>query len=106
MDRNGMPYFNHTGGRNVTKIIFYSSSGCPYCATMKNDFKEWGYEYEEKNVTENPQYFEELHEQGIFSVPVVIIDDEPFIGYRPNKMKKKLGITEDQVPISTLSGKL
>ncbi|MBM6616836.1 FAD-dependent oxidoreductase [Bacillus suaedaesalsae] len=79
----------------MANIILYSSTGCPYCEKMKNEFKEWGFEYEERNVTENPQFFEDLHEQGIFSTPVAFIDGEAFIGYRPNKMKKALGVTGD-----------
>lgn len=79
----------------MADIIIYSSSGCPYCEKMKNEFKDWGFTYEERNVTNEPQYFNDLHEQGIFSTPVVYIDGEAFIGYRPKKMKKALGITED-----------
>ncbi|MFD1735083.1 FAD-dependent oxidoreductase [Bacillus salitolerans] len=80
----------------MPNIVLYSSTGCPYCEKMKNEFKEWGFTYEERNVTDNPQYFDDLHEQGMFSTPVVFIDGEAFIGYRPNKMKKALGVTGDQ----------
>ncbi len=83
----------------MTKVILYSSTGCPYCAKMKQEFTEWGLEYEERNVTENPDYFNDLHDKGIYSTPVTFVDDKPFIGYRPNAMKKYLGI-EDQ-PKST-----
>ncbi|GAB7388709.1 hypothetical protein BSNK01_25470 [Bacillaceae bacterium] len=79
------------------KIILYSSTGCSYCAKIKQDLQEWGLEYEERNVTENPAYFNELHDQGIYSVPVVFIDEKPFIGYRPNAMKKALGISDEQL---------
>lgn len=78
----------------MAEIIIYSSTGCPYCEKMKKEFKEWGFDYEERNVTENPDYFEDLHEQGMFSTPVVFIDGEAFIGYRPKKMKKALGIAD------------
>jgi thioredoxin reductase (NADPH) len=80
----------------MPEIIIYSSTGCPYCEKMKKEFKDWGFEYEERNVTENPKFFNDLHEQGMFSTPVVFIDGEAFIGYRPNKMKKKLGVTDEQ----------
>lgn len=80
----------------MAEIILYSSTGCPYCTKMKQEFKEWGYDFEERNVTENPDYFNDLHEKGIFSTPVAFIDGEAFIGYRPNKMKKKLGVTDEK----------
>jgi len=80
---------------NVKKAIVYSSTGCPYCEKIKTELKTWGVEYEERNVTENPDFFNDLHEQGMFSTPVTFIDGEAFIGYRPNKMKAYLGITEE-----------
>lgn len=81
----------------MSKAIVYTSTGCPYCEKIKKDLKNWGVEYEERNVTENPDYFNDLHEKGIFSAPVTFIDDQSFIGYRPNKMKEYLGVTEDTV---------
>lgn len=79
----------------MKKAIVYSSTGCPYCEKIKNELKDWGIEYEERNVTENPDYFNDLHEKGMFSTPVTFIDGETFIGYRPNKMKDFLGIKEE-----------
>lgn len=83
------------------EVIVYSSSGCPYCEKIKNELKAWGLEYEERNVTENPDYFNDLHEKGMFSTPVTFIDGEAFIGYRPNKMKDYLGIKEEPKPSET-----
>jgi len=79
----------------MAKAIVYSSTGCPYCEKIKNELKSWNIEYEERNVTENPKYFDDLHEKGMFSTPVTFIDGEAFIGYRPNKMKAYLGITDE-----------
>lgn len=80
----------------MKKAIVYSSTGCPYCQRIKQDLKDWGVDYEERNVTENPKFFDDLHEKGMFSTPVTFIDGETFIGYRPNKMKQFLGITETE----------
>ncbi|MGB8956674.1 MAG: FAD-dependent oxidoreductase [Tumebacillaceae bacterium] len=78
------------------KIVVYTTTGCSYCAKIKADLKRWGLPYEERNVAENKDYFNDLHEKGIFSTPVTFLDDAPVIGYRPNKMKQMLGITEEQ----------
>ncbi|WP_134701812.1 FAD-dependent oxidoreductase [Ammoniphilus sp. YIM 78166] len=83
------------------EVIVYSSTGCPYCEKIKNELKEWGLEYEERNVTVNPDFFNDLHEKGMFSTPVTFIDGEAFIGYRPNKMKQYLGITDEPKPVAT-----
>jgi thioredoxin reductase (NADPH) len=85
----------------MTEIVIYSSTGCPYCEKIKTELKEWGFTYEERNVTENPQYFDDLHEQGMFSTPVVFVNGEAFIGYRPKKMKKALGIKEDAKQVAS-----
>jgi thioredoxin reductase (NADPH) len=78
------------------KIVVYTTTGCSYCAKIKADLKRWGLPYEERNVAENKDYFNDLHEKGIYSTPVTFLDDAPVIGYRPNKMKQMLGITEEQ----------
>lgn len=75
------------------KIILYSSTGCSFCAKIKKDLQEWGYEYEERNVTENEAFFNDLHEKGIYSVPVTFIDEKAIIGYRPNQLREALGLT-------------
>ncbi|ARU62985.1 pyridine nucleotide-disulfide oxidoreductase [Tumebacillus avium] len=78
------------------KVTLYSSTGCTYCAKIKDELKRWGISYEERNVTENKDYFNDLHARGIFSTPVTFLEDTPVIGYRPNKMKQLLGITPEQ----------
>jgi thioredoxin reductase (NADPH) len=79
------------------KIVVYTNTGCEFCKKIKNDLTNWGLSYEEKNVAENPEYFDELNQRGMFGTPVTLINDQPIVGYRPNKMKAVLGITEDQV---------
>lgn len=81
----------------MRNIVVYSSTGCPYCEKIKNELKEWGFTYEERNVTDNPDYFNDLHEKGIFSTPVTFVDDTPIIGYRPNKMKSILDVDEESL---------
>lgn len=78
------------------KIVVYTSTGCTYCAKIKADLQRWGLSYEERNVTDNESYFNDLHDKGIFSTPVTFLDDTPVIGYRPNKMRELLGITDEQ----------
>ncbi len=56
-------------------IIAYVKTGCPWCSGVKDYFREKGLEYEEKNVTENPAFFEEMKQlSGQSKAPVVIID--------------------------------
>ncbi|WP_323372957.1 FAD-dependent oxidoreductase [Tumebacillus lacus] len=86
------------------KIVVYTSTGCNYCAKIKAELKQWGYDYEERNVIENKEYFNDLHEKGIYSTPVTFIDDQAVIGYRPNKMKQILGVDEEKLKGSNVEG--
>lgn len=85
-------------------IVVYTSTGCNYCAKIKAELKQWGYDYEERNVIENKEYFNDLHEKGIYSTPVTFIDDQAIIGYRPNKMKQILGVDEEKLKGSNVEG--
>jgi thioredoxin reductase (NADPH) len=74
-------------------VIVYSSTGCSYCAKIKSDLEQWNIPFEERNVTDNEDYFKELESRGIYSVPTTLIGEEAVVGYRPNKMKALLGIS-------------
>ncbi len=75
---------------DILQVIVYSSSGCSVCAKIKRDLDSWGVPFEERNVTENEAFFDELHERGIYSVPTVRIDGDTFVGYRPKALKQAL----------------
>jgi len=42
------------------KIIFYSKTGCPWCEEVKELLDEKQVLYEERNVIENPAFYDEL----------------------------------------------
>ena len=77
-------------GDDGVQVIVYSSTGCSVCAKIKRDLGEWGVEFEERNVTENEAFFDELHARGIHSVPTVKVEDDTFVGYRPKALKQAL----------------
>lgn len=43
--------------------------------------------FEEINIDEEPQYIEELKAQGYQSLPVILSDKQPIIGFRPDQLK-------------------
>lgn len=73
-------------------VTVYTSTGCVYCARLKDWLNDRDIPFEEKNVSENPAHFEELHKLGIFTSPVALVGDTPVVGFRPNKMKELLGL--------------
>jgi thioredoxin reductase (NADPH) len=76
----------------MTPIVIYTSTGCGYCKSLKQWLSDRDIAYEERNVTENPAFFDELHALGIFTSPVAMIGDTPVVGFRPNKMSELLGL--------------
>ena len=76
----------------MAQITIYTSNGCTYCARLKEWLGERNLAYEERNISENKAYFDELTNQGIFTSPVAIIDGTPVVGFRPNKMSEVLGL--------------
>jgi thioredoxin reductase (NADPH) len=74
-------------------VTIYTSTGCVYCERLRQWLADRSIPYEERNVTINPTFFDELNAKGIFTSPVAIIGDTPVVGFRPNKMTELLGLT-------------
>ncbi len=74
----------------MKKIKIYSSSTCSNCSVAKEYLKEKGYEYEEKNVSTDPEAKKELLSMGYMGVPVIFIDDEVVVGFNRSKMEELL----------------
>ncbi|MGH2905792.1 MAG: glutaredoxin family protein [Solirubrobacterales bacterium] len=65
-------------------IVLYSSNGCPLCGRYRAMFDEQGVLYDERNITEDPSFLEELNGMGMMATPVVVVGDQAIPGYRPN----------------------
>ncbi len=67
------------------KIRIYSTPTCPYCIMAKNYFKDKGLEFEDINVAGNENAVKEMiAKSGQMGVPVIDIDDNIIIGFRPD----------------------
>lgn len=79
------------------EVIVYSSTGCPKCIEVKEQLKQWGISYEERNVSENGVYFQELQARRIFGTPATFINGKPVLGFQPKKLQERLGLTDQAV---------
>jgi glutaredoxin len=58
-------------------IILYTKTGCPWCKGVLDLFKEKNVQFEEREVTRNPAYFEELKaKSGQTKAPTMDLDGE------------------------------
>jgi glutaredoxin 3 len=60
-------------------IILYTKTGCPWCTGVLDLFAEKGVKFEEREVTRNKAYFDEMvAKSGQTKAPTVDIEGEIF----------------------------
>jgi len=74
----------------MKNIKIFSSSTCTNCVAAKEYIKEKGYEYEEKNVSLDPEAKKELLGMGYMGVPIIFIDEEVVVGFNRSKLDELL----------------
>ena len=88
------------------RVEIYTKGNCSHCDRVKDLFESKGVDYEEYNVSENDERFEEMVERadGRKTAPEVFIDDEHVGGWddtheldETGELDELLGITDDEV---------
>ncbi len=74
----------------MKNIKIYSSNTCSNCTLAKEYMKEKGLEYEEKNISTDPEAKKELISMGYMGVPIIMIDDETVVGFNKDKLDELL----------------
>ncbi len=70
-------------------VIVYTSPTCPYCTMVKEFLSQRGTSFEERDVSLNPSYAEELvRSTGQMGVPVTIIDGEIVVGFDRGRLEQ------------------
>ena len=66
----------------MARIRMYTTRWCGYCVRAKALLDSRGLPYEEIRVDEDPHFRRRLHElTGGWTVPQIVIDEEPIGGY-------------------------
>lgn len=74
--------------RNIT---VYSTVSCHFCVLAKDYFKKMGVEYVDKNVGVDRIAAQEMvMKSGQMGVPVIDIDGQIIVGFRPDVFEKLL----------------
>lgn len=72
-------------------IIVYTKTGCPWCIGVTDFLVEKGINFEEKNVTENENYFIEMQaKSGQTKAPVVDINGRIIADTDKEEIEKEL----------------
>jgi len=76
--------------KEVTLIV-YTKMGCPWCIAVINFLHEKNIDFEERDVTENPDYMMELVEKSGQSLcPTFIINDTVYPDSDKEELEKVL----------------
>ena len=68
-------------------IIVYSSDTCPYCKKAKDYLKSKGIKYEERNISQNSKWAEEVKKvSGQNGIPVIVYKDKVVVGFDQRKL--------------------
>lgn len=77
----------------MSKVTVYSTPTCTYCQLAKEFFKESGVDYEEIDVSTDSEKLQEMvQKSGQMGVPVILIDDQTFVGFDKDGIKGALGL--------------
>ncbi len=75
------------------KITVYSTQTCPYCVMAKNYFKNKGIEYKDIDVSIDENAAKEMvTKSGQMGVPVIDIDENIVVGFRPDVFEHLLSL--------------
>lgn len=69
-------------------VIVYSKDKCQQCKGVKRWLKSNGIAFNEINVSEQPEYIQEVKDLGFTSLPVVKSDDLVFSGFDVPKLNE------------------
>lgn len=71
------------------KLDLFTKNNCVQCKMTKKFLKQHNVEFEEHNISENPEYIDYLKNKGFQAVPVLEENDSPIVnGFRPDLLKK------------------
>jgi len=70
-------------------VVVYTSPTCPYCGMVKDFLAQRGISFEERDVSRNSSYAQELvSSTGQMGVPVTIIDGQVVVGFDRGRLEQ------------------
>lgn len=71
----------------MSSITVYFSPGCTQCRATKMHLKRRGLDYNEIDISENPESKDYIQSEGFVQVPVVDLGNgDVFSGFRPDRI--------------------
>ncbi len=84
----------------MAKVIMYSKDPCPYCVNAKRLLKNKGVDFEEIDLTNNPEEMNRIkNELNWKTVPMILIDGKLIGGYMDMKALDEEGRLDSMLGI-------
>lgn len=75
------------------KVIVYSTAACAYCIRLKQFLQDNNIEFENVDVSAQPDRAQEMvQKSGQMGVPVIDIEGTIIVGFDKEKIKSELGL--------------
>ena len=76
-------------------VIVYTSPTCPYCTMVKEFLSQKGVGFDERDVSRDPSYAQELmNSTGQMGVPVTIINGQIVVGFDRGRLEQLISQTQ------------
>ena len=77
----------------MKSVKVYSTPTCPFCVKAKQFLKDNSVEFEDIDVSSDPEAAKQIVERsGQMGVPVLEIEDEIIVGFDKEKISQTLGL--------------
>jgi len=75
------------------RIVVYGTQTCPYCVQLKEFLKNNGVDFEDIDISVDPEKGQEVAEKtGQIGIPVIDIDGRFIVGFDQKTIKEALGL--------------
>lgn len=78
----------------MEKVIVYSRPHCIECNILKRFLRDYKIPYENRDLSKNPAYLEDVKKMGFLGVPVTVVNGEVVQGLEPEKILELLNRSE------------
>ena len=72
--------------RTGDAAILYTQAGCADSARVRAWLTERGVAFVERDVTSDPEAAQALYATGVFATPLVVVEAEQELGFRPRAL--------------------
>ena len=72
-------------------VMVYSTTHCPECNVLKRFLRDYQIEFDVRDCSTNPTYWQDVKGFGFLGVPVTLINGSPIQGFKPEEIMKALG---------------